>query len=203
MTAHRGHIEVLNTKKGASLRVMLPRLVEPERASPTFPACMAVTAPRAAVVAGAQKVFLVDDDELFARTIRRALRPHEVRTVGTASEAEIALLDPQYHPRMVLCDLALPGFGGDVLHARVKAKRPEIAGRFVFVTGGACSKAEADYLRSSGCPTLLKPVDTKQILDALVAESSAQSAVATLSSEVPLHARESGPPTVPPPKPRT
>jgi len=72
------------------------------------------------------------------------------------------------------------------LHTRVKARRPEIAERFVFVTGGACSKQEADYLRSSGCPTLLKPLKIEDVLAALAEphppDSVAPEAVATLRS---------------------
>ena len=104
------------------------------------------------------RILIVDDDEMFARTMRRALRPHDVRLAGSAGEAEAFLLDDDYQPHLVVCDLGLPGFNGDVLHARVRARRPAVAERFVFVTGGACSKAEADYLRASGCPTHLKPV---------------------------------------------
>jgi FixJ family two-component response regulator len=99
------------------------------------------------------------------------------------------LIDPSYVPQLVICDLGLPGLGGDVLHARIKATRPDIADRFVFVTGGGCTKAEADYLRDSGCPTLLKPVNVEQILSALAAPhpriSVAPEGLLTLQSDPP------------------
>ena len=73
---------------------------------------------------------------------------------------------------------------------------------FVFVTGGACSKREADYLRSSGCATLLKPVDIKDIWAALAAPhpraSQTPEALATLRSDAPESKRTSGIPTQPP-----
>jgi two-component system, cell cycle sensor histidine kinase and response regulator CckA len=163
VTSHHGHIEVVNVEDGgASFRVLLPRVVEPERSAKVLS-----DAPTGKPPAQIRKVLVVDDDELFARTMRRGLKPHDVRIAASASEAEIALLDAAYAPHLVVCDIGLPGFGGDTLHARVKAKRPDIAARFVFVTGGACSKSEADYVRSSGCPTLLKPIDTKELLEAL------------------------------------
>jgi CheY-like chemotaxis protein len=114
-------------------------------------------------VANGRHVLVVDDDELLARTVRRALRPHDVRAAATASEAEITLLDPGYLPDLVLCDLSLPGMTGDMLHARILAKRPDIAQKFVFITAGASSQREADYLSASGCPTLLKPLDMREI----------------------------------------
>ena len=152
VTAHHGHIEVVNLESGgASFRVILPKL---PGAGPSLNPRDASTVPPATEQMEIRQVFVLDDDDLFTRTMRRALKPHSVRTASTASEAEMALLDPSYSPHLVLCDLGLPGMTGDVLHARIAAKRPRVAEHFVFVTGGACSKREADYLRSSGCATL-------------------------------------------------
>jgi len=113
------------------------------------------------------RVLLVDDDPAFSRTIRRVLRPHEVRTAGTASEAELVLLDPTYVPDLVVCDVHLPGANGNVLHERVAAQRPDLAERFVFVTGGALGPEETDYLRASSRPTLFKPIDVNGLVDLL------------------------------------
>jgi DNA-binding NarL/FixJ family response regulator len=115
----------------------------------------------------------------------------------------MALLDPLYSPHLILCDLGLPGMTGDMLHARICAKRPRLGERFLFVTGGACSKEEADYVRASGRATLVKPVDMKDIWVALAAPpshiSGAPEGVATLRSDAP-QAPSSAPPTLPPAK---
>jgi signal transduction histidine kinase/ActR/RegA family two-component response regulator len=199
VTAHHGHIEVVNLESGgASFRVILPKL---PGAGPSLNPREMTTLPPTSERMEIRQVLVVDDDELFTRTMRRALKPHNVRTASTASEAEMVLLDPGYTPHLVLCDLGLPGMTGDVLHARIFEKRPMVAEHFVFVTGGACSKREADYLRSSGCPTLLKPVDIKDVWAALAAphprESQTPEALATLRSEAPESERTSGIPTQP------
>jgi signal transduction histidine kinase/ActR/RegA family two-component response regulator len=210
VTAHHGHIEVVNLESGgASLRVLLPRLAGPDSSSGSRQSAREPT-PRSDPVPSApvetRQVLLVDDDELFTRTMKRALKPHEVRTAGTASEAEMMLLDPAYTPQLVICDLGLPGLGGDVLHSRIKAKRPDIAEIFVFVTGGGCTKAEADYLRDSGCPTLLKPVNVDQILSALAAPhpriSVEPEGLLTLQSDPPPETDVSEVTTEPPPDPK-
>jgi ActR/RegA family two-component response regulator len=187
VAAHHGHIEVKNLDTGgASFRVILPGIVD--AALVTTRETQTVRPPPAEDIE-IRHVFVVDDDELFTRTVKRALKPHDVRTASTASEAEMALLDPLYSPHLVLCDLGLPGMTGDVLHARICAKRPRLAERFLFVTGGACSKEEADYVRASGCSTLVKPVDMKDIWTALSSPpsriSGAPEGVATLRSDVP------------------
>jgi CheY-like chemotaxis protein len=73
----------------------------------------------------------------------------------------------RYAPDLVLCDVFLPGANGNLLHARVAKHRPEIARRFVFVTGGALGKDEAAYLKASGCSTLFKPVELRSLLELL------------------------------------
>jgi signal transduction histidine kinase/ActR/RegA family two-component response regulator len=202
VAAHHGHIEVKNLEfGGASFRVMLPALVDATLVAGARDSQMAP--PSAAEDIETRHVFIVDDDELFTRTVKRALKPHEVRTASTASEAEMVLLDPLYSPHLILCDLGLPGMTGDVLHARICAKRPRLGERFLFVTGGACTKEEADYVRASGCATLVKPVDMKDIWAALAAPpsriSGSPEGIATLRSDPPQGTISSpASPTLPP-----
>jgi ActR/RegA family two-component response regulator/two-component sensor histidine kinase len=164
VTAHGGHIEVAERPGGGScFRVHLPRA---ERRT----GALRVGPPGEAAISDREEhrqIFLIDDDPIFARTLQRALRPHEVRIAGSASEAEIALLDASYEPDLVVCDVLLPGANGDVLHARIAAVRPELAARFVFVTGGGLAKSEADYIRASGLLALLKPLDVNALLTLL------------------------------------
>ncbi len=165
VSAHGGHIEVhQRAGGGASFRVLLPRAREDS-------GLLAIPVPMPLRSAPAptrrKQVLVVDDDPVFSRTIRRSLKPHEVKTCAAASEAQALLLDPTYAPDLVLCDIFLPGANGNLLHARVAKHRPEIARRFVFVTGGALGKEEASYLRSSGCTTLFKPVELRSLLELL------------------------------------
>jgi signal transduction histidine kinase/DNA-binding NarL/FixJ family response regulator len=157
---HGGHIEVHERPGGgAAFHVLLPR-VDTEG----LPSLSETPLPPSARPGDNRRVLVIDDDPIMSRTLRRALKPHDVRSAQTASEAEIALLDPSYSPDLVVCDVYLPGANGHVLHQRVRAQRPHIADRFVFVTGGGLGRAEADYIKLSGRPTLLKPVDVKALI---------------------------------------
>lgn len=173
VSAHGGHIEVHErTGGGASFRVLLPRAREDSGLL-----ALPIPAPvkTALTPARRKQVLVVDDDPVFSRTIRRSLKPHDVKTCGAASEAQALLLDAAYSPDLVLCDVFLPGANGNLLHSRVARQRPEIARRFVFVTGGALGKEEASYLRHSGCRTLFKPVELKSLLELLDDPSPASS----------------------------
>ncbi len=180
VAAHGGHIEVHDRRGGgASFRVVLPRVSAPPGAILQSPVPQRESP-------GVRQVFVVDDDPIFSRSLRRGLKPHDVRTAASASEGEMVLLDPSYFPDLVVCDVFLPGAHGDVLHQRIKAKRPDVASRFVFVTGAALGKDEANYLKLSGCPTLLKPVDLVHLRALLGPREKAESinpvSVRTLSS---------------------
>ena len=182
VASHGGHIEVHDRPGGgASFRVLLTRVQEDSGLIPLMP----VRALKQRIVeARPRQVFLVDDDPVFARSMRRALKPHVVRTAGAASEAEVQLLDLSYTPDLVLCDVFLPGRNGDTLHARIASRRPELASRFVFVTGGALGRAEAEYLKNCACPTLFKPVELKTLKDLLdddAPDSAPSASVRTLN----------------------
>ncbi|HYQ16872.1 MAG TPA: ATP-binding protein, partial [Polyangiaceae bacterium] len=192
VNAHGGHIEVHERLGGgASFRVLLPRARQ-DSGLLSLP----LSAPALASVPPfkPKKVLVVDDDPVFSRTIRRSLKLHEVKTCAAASEAQALLLDAAYSPDLVLCDVFLPGANGNVLHSRVARQRPEIARRFVFVTGGALGKAEAEYLRASGCNTLFKPIELKSLLDLLEDRSASDAppnTVKTLQQEPPSSSNRS------------
>jgi two-component system, NtrC family, sensor kinase len=186
VSAHGGHIEVHErTGGGASFRVLLPRARE-DSGVLALKVPEPVRMPLAPV--RRKQILVVDDDPVFSRTIRRSLKPHDVKTCAAASEAQAILLDAAYSPDLILCDVFLPGANGNTLHARVAKLRPDIASRFVFVTGGALGKDEAAYLKSSGCSTLFKPVELKSLLELLEdpnPESARPNTVKTLQQQPP------------------
>ncbi len=155
--AHGGHVEVLAREGGgSSYRLVIPSIASTTVSSNNFTLASSSVELNNANV---HEVLIVDDDPVFSRAARRALRPHRVRESATASEAALQLLEHQYIPSIVVCDLMLPGSDGTDLHARIREARPDIAARFLFVTGGTLSKSTADYIRESGCLALQKPID--------------------------------------------
>jgi len=196
VAAHGGHMEVHERPGGgAAFHVLLPRVD-----SDGLPSLSETPLPPSASPGGQRRILVIDDDPIMSRTLRRGLKPHDVRTASTASEAEIALLDPSYSPDLVVCDVFLPGANGHVLHQRVRAQRPHVADRFVFVTGGALGRAEADYIKASGRATLLKPVDVKSLL-ALLAPSNGNDSTPPTSVRTLAEVGVSERPTLPPPEP--
>jgi response regulator RpfG family c-di-GMP phosphodiesterase len=57
----------------------------------------------------------------------------------------------------------MPGIAGDDVHAAVTAARPEMAARFIFVTGGVFTQRGQQFLAGLSTPVLSKPIDFEEL----------------------------------------
>jgi len=58
-----------------------------------------------------------------------------------------------------VCDLLMPGVNGMEVHRRVSELAPELAGAFVFVTGGVTQGDIRSFLQGVGDRVLAKPFE--------------------------------------------
>ncbi|MBX7113919.1 MAG: response regulator [Myxococcaceae bacterium] len=145
---------------GSVFRVTLPR-ASPPRAETPVPSVL--VAPLR-VGQAALSVLVVDDDELVARGIRRALGAREnVQYASSASVATQRFNEGQQDFDLILCDLMMPEVSGEKFYRQVAERWPELAKRFVFITGGAFSEDARAFLSSTSCPWLEKPLDGEKI----------------------------------------
>ena len=110
------------------------------------------------------RVVVVDDEPLVGRSIRRALRHHEVRVFTSGKEA-IETLCSDSPIDIVFCDIMMPEMSGMEVFEIVQARRPEIATRFVFMTGGAFTPKARDFVEATAVLCLEKPFELAQIRD--------------------------------------
>ena len=85
-------------------------------------------------------------------------------TLSDSHAALAALSTPGAYFDVILCDLMMPGLPGSELYHQVSARRPDLAARFVFMTGGAFTKVGSRFLETFGSRVLVKPFDPKQVL---------------------------------------
>jgi signal transduction histidine kinase len=116
-------------------------------------------------------VIVVDDEPLVGRSIRRALRGHDVQVFENGADA-IERLSNGTPFDVVFCDLMMPDISGIEVYREATARRPEIASRFVFMTGGAFTPKAREFLKDRSVVCLEKPFELHQIRD-LVADRAA------------------------------
>ncbi|UJR84869.1 PAS domain S-box protein [Sandaracinus amylolyticus] len=113
------------------------------------------------------RVLVVDDEPTLGRLIQLLLSgEHQVHAVTSAEDA-LACFDAGERYDAVLCDVMMPRTSGPELHERVRAAWPELAGRFVFMTGGALTERSRHYLDTSPQPLLDKPFSPDVLRHAL------------------------------------
>ena len=117
----------------------------------------------ARVVGPAFRVLIVDDEGSIARALTRVLDGHEV-VVAEDGAAALARLATDSDFDVVLCDLMMPRLSGAELYARACELRPELALRFVFMTGGAVTPSSKEFLSTVGSNVLWKPFDATTAL---------------------------------------
>ncbi|MBS2017870.1 MAG: response regulator [Deltaproteobacteria bacterium] len=126
---------------------------------------------RATAIGRRARVLCVDDEPAIGMALRRALgESHDVVVLTRAAEACDRVAAGELFD-VVLCDLMMPEMNGMALHAELTKSAPELAGRMIFLTGGAFTAEARAFLARIPNPRLEKPVgiaDLRQALDALL-----------------------------------
>jgi CheY-like chemotaxis protein len=105
------------------------------------------------------RVLVVDDEAAVGRTIARLLGDrHEVVVVTSGTQA-IDLLERGGDFDVILCDMSMPDVTGMDVFTRSTANRPELAERFVFMSGGSFHPRTREFLETSANARVDKPFD--------------------------------------------
>ena len=163
--AHGGTIEVADTgPEGTTFRVRLPAASTRSgvRATPSD-AQMPVLR---SALAGLRLLFV--DDEPTLRSGMEAFGRLRGFTVVAAADG----VEAMSHARgagvdAVVCDLRMPGMDGYAFHDQLRAERPGLAARTVFVTGDVVSSETRETVLRQ--PVLAKPFSFDQIEAAVIA----------------------------------
>lgn len=105
------------------------------------------------------RVLVIDDEFLVADSLRRVLADEFEVTIATETATALARLTSGEWYDVVLCDIMMPGMNGIALHEHVKRTSPELAMRFIFVTGGIVLPHVQTMLKSVSNLVLAKPLD--------------------------------------------
>jgi two-component system NtrC family sensor kinase len=110
------------------------------------------------------RIVAIDDEALLLKAYRRMLLDHHdlVTRVGAAEALRLFAEDRGFE--VILCDLQMPDMSGAELYKVVRDRWPELASRFIFVTGGAFSTEARRFLDESVITCLNKPFQLEELL---------------------------------------
>ncbi|MFQ5702764.1 MAG: ATP-binding protein [Gemmatimonadales bacterium] len=108
---------------------------------------------------GSRRILVVDDDAANRRALERVLSRlgHTVAVAENGLSALTKLREGTFE--IVISDLHMPGMSGAELFHAVQTERPELAKRFLFLSGDTVSQESHAFLESAGCPALRKPYE--------------------------------------------
>jgi PAS domain S-box-containing protein len=147
--------------RGTVMEVTLPRA--PHDAARANPAPIPSPRPNTERL----RILVVDDEPLLVNTLAKMLAPHATVVPETVPERALELALGAQEFDVVVCDVMMPGLTGIDLHERLLRDKPDLAARFVFITGGAYTPRTRDYLERAHNPRLFKPFDVAELLDAI------------------------------------
>ena len=105
------------------------------------------------------RVLVIDDELLVAESLSRVLSDEFEVAVATESAAALARLASGDWYDVILCDIMMPGMHGVALHDHVKRDQPDLAARFIFITGGIVLPHVQTLLEGVSNLVLAKPLD--------------------------------------------
>ena len=116
-----------------------------------------------------RRVLAIDDEALLLKAFSRMLAPHhDIETRLGAREALQGFAEDR-HFDVVLCDLQMPDMSGVELFETVKRQWPDLAARFIFITGGAFSSEARRFLEDPGVACINKPFELCELLELIEA----------------------------------
>jgi PAS domain S-box-containing protein len=153
--------------RGASFIVELP--IRPATGPPgespprTRAAAASDSAPIAAESTAPKRVLVLDDEpairDFLGRILRRSGHEPVLAADGRAA-LEVVRTDP---PDAILCDHRMAGMSGTTFHDAVAEIDPELAKRFVFMSGDVMNPVLSDFATSRGVTLLAKPFDIESV----------------------------------------
>jgi PAS domain S-box-containing protein len=147
--------------KGSTFIVALPPATETAR-----PIASNESSPRVAHERRGH-VLIVDDEVLFATSLRRLLSNEHTVTVVNSGRDALAKVRAGERYDVILCDLMMPEISGADLHATLSELAPDLAERMIFITGGAFSPASQQFLERITNQCFEKPCDVEELRAAI------------------------------------
>jgi len=159
---HKGRIWAKNNTPypGVTFYVELP-VIQPEEATSWAEEYLKAIREKEGVTPAS---ILIVDDETSITDLLSTILSQEGYKVTTTGDGERAFRLLQEHKfDLVITDIKMPKMGGRTLFERVKKENPDLARRFIFITGDVMEASTQAFLARTGLPYLTKPFTVQRV----------------------------------------
>lgn len=114
-----------------------------------------------------RKALVVDDEESNAALVKRVLASagYDVESTTLSRRALVMIEQTAYDA--VVADVKMPELSGQELYGRACQIRPEMARRFIFITGDIDGEDTRQFLNETRCSYFLKPFNLEKLTAAV------------------------------------
>ena len=137
--------------------VILPAAEPPETSGPEARSSVASVPARG-------RALIIDDEEQIVELVRTALESRGWTTVAVTDANAVEDAAEREKFEVVICDLKMPGKSGLEILSLLRAKRPELARRFLLMTGDL-GDMDKKKLLEAHVPVLRKPFTLAQLFE--------------------------------------
>ncbi len=110
-----------------------------------------------------EPILVVDDNATNCKLLQVVLRSEGYEVRSAADGNELCALLQEYHPRLILMDIQLPGLDGLELTRRLRAN-PATRDIVIVAISAYAMKSDKEAALASGCDGYLsKPIDTRTL----------------------------------------
>ena len=114
-----------------------------------------------------KRILILEDDAVLAVTLKEALEDQRyvVTVVTNGAEGLKKILAGDF--TVILCDMVMPNFPGDIFYLAVERARPHLCNRFIFMTGHQGDRKIEQFIRRIRGLMLWKPFEMHVLFDAI------------------------------------
>lgn len=115
----------------------------------------------------AKKILMLEDEVAFAIVLKENLEAegYHVTVVSNGAEGLKKILTSNFE--IILCDMVMPNFPGDMFYLAVERVRPNLCKRFIFISGYRGDAKIREFIRSIRGLMLWKPFEMHVLFDAI------------------------------------
>jgi signal transduction histidine kinase/ActR/RegA family two-component response regulator len=121
-----------------------------------------------------RRVLAIDDEALLLKAFQRMLVSHHDIETKLGGREALRCFGQDRDYDVVLCDLQMPDMSGVELYQAVKQQWPDLAERFIFITGGAFSTEARRFLEDPNISCINKPFQLRELLELIEARVGAK-----------------------------